>query len=870
MKNLIKAVSLILCLMLLPTSPIFAEGNTADAALESAFSVLSQLGITSELTIEEFTSQDTVSRGEFILSVCRLAGIEDMPLSQNAIEFSDVSKTNKYYYAISSASSLGLIKGGGDGKFRPNEKIDFAAAVKILVCLLGHGEVSESMGGYPAGYLTKAHSIGLLKGVMGEGGKRLQKRDAALLLYNALSADMLTQKIVSSETITFEDDGSKILEKYRGIKRGEGKLLSDYNLRMVSAGHLKEGEIVIGDNIYKTDKKVEEYIGMSVEYYYNSDDEIVAIIPEKGKNKTLTLKSSDIEKYENNVFRYYINDVKTLEASISKDADIAYNGRVLTEFDPKFLNPEEGKVTLIDTNYDNLYDSAIIESYRNFVVKGADEENGIIYDLYESGKTLSLDEFDSYVFEDELGNTITLPELQKYDVLSVSESADKSYVKILYSNSEIEGKILEKSGSDEIVLNINGVDFSVSDCAKAEASKLVVGESYLFLLDALGNVASMVKSDEIYHWGYLVAAKVSEGVASSTQVKIFADDSLMHIFTVDSDVLLNSKMYSSKDFYKALLGGGDEVKASVVRVRFSEDKLLELDTDIEAYFEGYNEDGTAKKSLRWVPAASVFGGKVAVGGNTKFFKIPTNCKTADDDEFSLGKSSDFPGDSSFNLNAYKKEENAHVADVIVRFLDADVVNITHETPIRIVDEVVKAIDEKGEVKDKIKFVGGAEYFVRNENVLNDVKKLSDDTKVHSLLKGDIVRISVGNTNQITKIELFYDRLEGLIKGNPTLSDGGAGTNARVVKAKVYAKDGDNIIITQKTLAGTDTKLSLDETETHFISKFPTIYKCFEENGKYTVRKATAADILDYKSVGNGCSEVVIHTVWGYPRTMVIY
>ena len=81
-----------------------------------------------------------------------------------------------------------------------------------------------------------------------------------------------------------------------------------------------------------------------------------------------------------------------------------------------------------------------------------------MYDKYDKTNTLSLDraKYKYMSFKDQLGNDMEISEIMEWDVLSVAESADKRFLKVTYSNTEVRGKISALEEKDNsLLLTIN-------------------------------------------------------------------------------------------------------------------------------------------------------------------------------------------------------------------------------------------------------------------------------------------------------------------------------------------------------------------------------------------------------------------------------
>lgn len=854
--------------LLMSFSPAFAESETNDDYFLHAFGILSQLGIADEGAASEISDDDKISRGDFLRAVNKITNLTP-PSDDVGKIFADVNKLNKYYADVRLGCSLGLIAGTPDGKFLPNDKIDFFAAVKIIMCLLGWDEVCKAEGGYPSGYIQKANEAELFKRITVSDGK-ITKKLAYKLIYNALNAKMLVAGNISQKAIRYENSGIKVLEYYRGIKRIEGKLMGNYALSMTKSAELKDNEIIIGDTVFRTELQTDNLLGRVCECWYDAEENAAAISEAFAKNKSIEIASSEIIGFSDNVYRYMPGkSTVMLTARLSQQADICYNGRMLSPYSNSCMLPQNGSVTLVDNDADGIYDSVIVYSYIDICVKGTNADTKTVFDLYGTSG-ICLNDYEAYSFRDELGNLLDVTDLIKFDVICVAESCDKKYAEIISSSREIGGRVQETVNGKSIV--INGTEFAVADCAVQAVSGISPGDDCLFILDMAGQIASVQKADEIFSFGYIMGFSESKSLAGKTEIKIFGYDANIYYYKVDYSIILDGNTTPAEKLYGKLNERYSQNRG-VVSFRKNGDKLLELDTMLDEYYKGFDDEGNKIQTLRWRPNAGVFGGKVPVNAKTTVFSVPAPGIAAEDGMYTVGKLSDmFISDNSYAMNAYRKDRERHFADVLVIYTQDSEHTVSNTTAAAVVSEITTAIADDGCVGYKIKAYSGkkaAEYFVADKTLVDNLPSL-DETGYHTLECGDIIRVARGFYNRVTQIELIYERESGLIKGKSSLGNGGGSTAFRAVKAKAYSRDGENLFITQANLKGTSTEVPMTEIESFSVDKFYSAWKCVYEKGEYVLKPAVAADVFDYKSVGENCSELVITTSWGDPRLLLIY
>ena len=118
---------------------------------------------------------------------------------QNAIDieenlFKDVAVNHWAYKYICAVKENGIVIGDDNGNFNPESNITNEEIVKMIVCLLGYGEMAEMQGGYPAGYTATATRIGITNNLNLKTKTPATRNDVAIMISNALDTPIMVQK----------------------------------------------------------------------------------------------------------------------------------------------------------------------------------------------------------------------------------------------------------------------------------------------------------------------------------------------------------------------------------------------------------------------------------------------------------------------------------------------------------------------------------------------------------------------------------------------------------------------------------------------------------------------------------------------------
>ena len=226
MRNLKKFLALVLSLIMaagtistFATAAKFTDVAASDETLTKAVDLLSSVGITTGTTETTFGTSENVTRQQMATFIYRLmkAG-KTVEGGTNSTTFTDLDDPF-YYFMISWANDMGIIKGRSATSFDPKGKIILQDAYVMLVRALGY-EAKEALE-YPFGYIAIAEEIGLDDGLPSSVtyDKALTRGNVAILLYNAFYADMATGE--TAYEIEYEEvelTGGKLAIVEKGMK----------------------------------------------------------------------------------------------------------------------------------------------------------------------------------------------------------------------------------------------------------------------------------------------------------------------------------------------------------------------------------------------------------------------------------------------------------------------------------------------------------------------------------------------------------------------------------------------------------------------------------------------------------------------------
>jgi hypothetical protein len=236
MKSLKKTlVLLVVFSMILSTLvPAFAATDVIGLDCEEQVTRMEALGVIEGFEDGTFRPEDTITRAQMAVIVCKMLGINEAAANANAnvsSKFSDVVAGEWYTGWVNLASNNGIISGYPDGTFRPSQTLTLNEVLTLCVKALGRGGYVDKMGTWPANYVTEAARLNLLKDV--KGAADANRGNVAVICWNTLNA---ATWYVNSESLNGEVNLSDA--------NGEGKTLLAINFDEYTTekGVLKEIE----------------------------------------------------------------------------------------------------------------------------------------------------------------------------------------------------------------------------------------------------------------------------------------------------------------------------------------------------------------------------------------------------------------------------------------------------------------------------------------------------------------------------------------------------------------------------------------------------------------------------------------------------
>lgn len=184
--------------------PAFAYTDTDDSDYNAPITHLSGLGVINGYEDGSFQPEKVVTRAEMAKLLVVALGLEaGASLLEGTSSFDDVPTTHWATGYIAVAVQYGLIKGDGDGNFRPDDTVNYAEVATMALRALGYDRVVDKNGQWPTNYLNKANELKIFDDIVESfvGTDGATRGTVAQMLWNMLNTKMWE---VTSEN---ENDG---------------------------------------------------------------------------------------------------------------------------------------------------------------------------------------------------------------------------------------------------------------------------------------------------------------------------------------------------------------------------------------------------------------------------------------------------------------------------------------------------------------------------------------------------------------------------------------------------------------------------------------------------------------------------------------
>lgn len=785
--------------------------------------------------------------------------------------YTDIAEDN---YSVKVVSDLGIMNGAGGTLFNPQGNLTYFQLLKTFVVFLGYGEVAEAKGGYPAGYYMTALDLDIVD-KNAEGDEIVTAARVASTLKLSLNAGVRKKTAFENDSSTAQI-GRDYLYEYLGIKRVRGILTAIHSTDMYSKGTTEFYTVKINDNAMRVDASFSEILnllGYQLDVYIKTDgvDEPEILYFEKVGNNVVVIEDDQLESFKNDTITYYGNSTRAKKIKLSSAVTVIYNGTVCASYDESTIIPFkgtnlDGNVTAIDHNGDDVFEVIIVDAFDTLVVSKV--YDGKIYNEYRPATIIDISQFEDkdVVFENILGDPISLDYFKKGDIISVSKNLNGDVKKIILtvdSYKAVIDKITYNSAG-----NIEAIYFgdSMYKCSNSlslspQISAVKPGRLVKAFFNKNGEISD-IEYDEfnIYTNGFLIKYAKKDGLDADWQVGVFTTTNKYEPITLCENVLVNETSTVKASDLATVFGMEDatNIVRQPIMYQLNEDgkmfKLCVADTnavndlffEFQQNFDDSDQLATDHRAdYTYNETTGSFSGKLLINSGTNIFIIPTDRDNLDGYHCVTSKYFD-RNDRTTLFRAYGTDSRTPMANILT--IEGDIsYAMRAASPFAVVDKVHKILDENGD--SCIKLTGVIDG-VAGEVLINE----ADYTVL--LNRGDIIRYELDLSGRAKNITILYD---GTFKLDSNPSAVFTASPRYSLGTVVYRDDA------LFTVEYTD---ALGNTETE---SFPlTAFKVVECNEVSAVRENKGAPrASDGRCILEG-SQVFIYTYGGDGRYIVVY
>ena len=771
---------------------VMAAGKTeAPNYDEQSIDFALQLGFLVPDENNVLVANQPVTRAEMAMMLVKLIHASATPESQVAI--SDVDKGSEVYGYIAAAILNGLAGETESGMFHPDEYAYAYQLVDSLIDILGYRRIIEQGSSWIA-----ANRLGLLDGVSLGETEKITKGDAAVILHNAASVDMMIQIQYGSEPEWKQVPGRTIFTEYWKAKKDSGIVDANEYSGLLEGKNTKKGYVSIDGRTFDAGSTVAaELLGYGVEYYYTTEDDRLIFVQKQQQNQSVKITANNIKEVTHSEMMYYADEssAKTKTVKFADGVDVLYNRRALFDYDAADLKPQTGYVELIDNNGDNRYEVISISEYKNYYVTSVDSNNSLVADglrgvtLDFSSSARDMTEIKSWQQDSNKVTAATFGILGPRTVISVMESKDGKLMTVISSAGKVLGEIesiRERDG--KLYCTIEGAEYAVSDDyageMKKENSNMVtpkIGLSARFFLDFNGEIAYINTELSDWSYGLVTYAKLEGSFQKNLKIRMMNTESIWETYEAATSVRVNGEMEKKHtNIYQNLTGGVDKPVPQIVRYKLNtKSQIAALDIAVDmsgvADYIGYDETRfTLDAKLinkQYKSNGKLFDKQYGIDPATsKLFYVPravydANGRVDEEKVFAMSYTF-FSNDRNYSLDIYEADAYKVAAAAILTGEST----VMYETEVLYINEVAEGYDVA---------TGNLIYTIRGYQKSNEISYvLKDETLAKSIQPGDAVKINLfadGSIRNLVRIANFNNiglssSVAGIAKNGDYASD----------------------------------------------------------------------------------------------------
>lgn len=768
MKRLL-TVFLSFVLIMAAAFPVLSEDNsgTNDVVSKEIKAEHNRIFVGLGIVDEDYFNENinsAVTRGDFANMLAAMLGSADIKATQSY--FSDV---DLYHYAAGSIQMLfdrGIIAGCGDGTFAVDRTVTAEEASAMLLRIMGYNVLDEgnrNVINYMSSKIRSRHS--------GE----VTLSQCLEILYNAMFEETIVINRFDSSGVTYSK-GDIFLREVMNLDYCDG-VLQTAGGRSIYDNLEHHKEIVVDGNRYEVDSDFSaDWLGFKVRVFYSTANDNKAVALETLANTVLTVDMKAYKDYSNNVLSYYSTSGGVRKANIINKKDVLYNNGVVNDIEAN--KPQYGKITLIDNDYDGIYDVVMIYGYESAVIARASSTDKLVQ--FKNHSAITLSDYDKVEIVDQSGKELEISDLKENNAVCIY-TFEKDYVRLEVSSDSIIGKI-ERSGDESASwkeFNVDGKQYFAYSNYSSQGIEFTAGQTVTLLLDGYGRIAGIITDgDSEWKIGYIMSVKLKRDVLrfeilnQNGQIEKIDAEEYVRLDGVKKDIYdLNTDINTIyQNFDDADSSGNEIVTTRIMRYFVNTDgKISKIDTPTVLTmlnYKGVTVSENNKLLLRVKgrlhrpesgykykidsPGRVVVDGEVEPSAKNIAFVIPEETNTDPDIEtdYSVTKIESLKAvkGGDYYISAYNYSPEALTTDILVIRKNT---GTNEDSNMMIIDRVVNKYNEETEEVEKV--VKGYVNAQAKEYVFDEKNSA---VGVQNIKRGDVISFKVQN-DKILLRELIW-------------------------------------------------------------------------------------------------------------------
>ena len=381
-----RVLALTLTAIILLSTITFAATTTSQTLWKDSLAELKSLGV---VTDSEIKTTGNISRAVFSKIIINATGNSEMAKSMaGSSTFADVSTKSAYCGYINASVKKGYMSALADGSFKPNNALTMAQLCTAVIRALGYTD-GDIVGGWPAGFIEKAASLGITKGFTLKSGDSVPVTTAIVAIDRMMNT--YTKKVnpedsdkTLKDSVGLADDQSNLIYgkpevafNFKPSSKKLGSITFNTNLpllRNTVNNSVTPATSTIGESITLNDIKDKDvvypvYNKLNVPIYYlvvdnKVDGQITSILPSKYAPKSIKINNAEYQMGDYANLNRFNSSKGAFKVGDTVSVVLGYDGKVVEAY--------------YTDNSDNK-DYAFVENTSTIVSKDAADYGKIYY-----------------------------------------------------------------------------------------------------------------------------------------------------------------------------------------------------------------------------------------------------------------------------------------------------------------------------------------------------------------------------------------------------------------------------------------------------------------------------------------------------------